>query len=109
MAASEMTGVPVVSLLLDLPTSEATYRATIARAASEGANAIMVGDSPDALSNRALIADLIEQTRLPAMHPFRELVEIGRVGVRSRRAQPRCQPEPVMSADGARSENDPTE
>ena len=77
MAASEITGVPVVSLLLDLPTSETNYRATIARAASEGANAIMVGDSPDALSNRALIVDLIEQTRLPAMHPFRELVEIG--------------------------------
>ena len=77
MAASEMIGVSVVSLLLDLPTSEAGYRAAIARAASQGANAIMVGDSPDALANRALIVDLIEQTRLPAMHPFFELVEIG--------------------------------
>lgn len=76
-AASEATGIPVISLLLDLPTSDEAYRAAIARASQEGANAIMVGDSPDALARRGLIADLIEQTRLPAMHPFRELVEIG--------------------------------
>ena len=76
-AASETTGVPVTSLLLDLPTSEASYRAAILSASQEGANAIMVGDSPDAMSNRALIAGLIEQTRLPAIHPFRELVELG--------------------------------
>lgn len=76
-ASSETTGVPIVSLLLDLPTSEASYRAAISRASNEGANAIMVGDGPDVLANRAVIADLIEQTRLPAIHPFRELVEIG--------------------------------
>ena len=76
-AASETTGVPVTSLLLDLPTSEASYRAAILSASQEGANAIMVGDSPDAMSNRALIAGLIEQTHLPAIHPFRELVELG--------------------------------
>jgi putative ABC transport system substrate-binding protein len=76
-AASEMTGIPIISLLLDLPTSDASYRAAISRASNEGANAIMVGDGPDVLANRALIADLIEQTRLPAMHPFRELVAIG--------------------------------
>ena len=75
--ASEATGIPVTSLLVDLPTSDAGYRAAIARASQDSANAIMVGDSPDVLANRALIADLIQQTRLPAIHPFRELVEIG--------------------------------
>jgi putative ABC transport system substrate-binding protein len=72
-----MTGVPVASLLLELPTSNVTYRAAILGASNEGANAIYVGDGPDVLANRALIVDLIVQTRLPAMHPFRELVEIG--------------------------------
>ncbi len=76
-AASAATGIPVISLLLDLPTTDEAYRAAIARASQEGANAIMVGDSPDALGRRGLIVDLIEQTRLPAMHPFRELVEVG--------------------------------
>lgn len=76
-AASEATGIPVTSLLLDLPTSDEAYSAEIARASQDGANAIMVGDSPDALGRRELITKLIEQTRLPAMHPFREMVEIG--------------------------------
>lgn len=75
--ASETTGVPVASLLLDLPTSDASYRAAILRASQDGANAIMVGDGPDALGNRSLIADSIDQTRLPAIYPFREFVEIG--------------------------------
>ena len=75
--ASETTGVPVTSLLLDLPTSDTSYRAAIASASQDGANAIMVGDGPDALTNRALIAESIERTRLPAMYPFREFVEIG--------------------------------
>ena len=76
-AASETAGVPVESMLLDLPTSDASYRAAISKAAQDGANAIMIGDGPDALSNRKLIAELIEQTRLPAMYPFLEFVEIG--------------------------------
>jgi hypothetical protein len=42
-------------LLLDLPTSNATYRAAILGASNEGANAIYVGDGPDVLANRALI------------------------------------------------------
>jgi putative ABC transport system substrate-binding protein len=75
--ASETIGLPVVSLLLDLPTSEASYRAAILGASKEGASAIMVGDGPDVLANRALIVNLIEQTGLPAMLPFREFVEIG--------------------------------
>lgn len=76
-AASETAGVPVESLLLDLPTNDAGYRAAISKASQGGANAIMVGDSPDALTNRKLIAELIEQTGLPAIYPFLEFVEIG--------------------------------
>ena len=76
-AASETARVPVSTLLLDLPTSDATYRAAISSAPLDGSNAIMVGDSPDVLTNRRLVAELIEQTGLPAIHPFSELVEIG--------------------------------
>lgn len=77
MKASETTGVTITSQLLDLPTSDTSYRAAVAGALHDGANAIMVGDSPDVLANRVFIADLIEKTRLPTMYPFREFVEIG--------------------------------
>ena len=77
LAASETAGVPVTSLLLDVPTSDATYRAAISRAPLDGANAIMVGDGPDVMTNRRLITELIGQSGLPAIYPFRELVELG--------------------------------
>ena len=76
-AASETARVPVISLLLDLPTSDASYRAAISRSSQDGANAIMVGDGPDAMTNRSLIAELIGQTGLPAIYPFLEFAEIG--------------------------------
>jgi hypothetical protein len=37
----------------------------------------MVGDNPETMTNRVLIADLIAGARLPAMYPFAEFVEAG--------------------------------
>jgi putative ABC transport system substrate-binding protein len=45
--------------------------------AGAGADAIMVGDSPDVMRNRALIPNLIGVAKLPAIYPFFELVEAG--------------------------------
>jgi putative tryptophan/tyrosine transport system substrate-binding protein len=76
-AASEAAGIPLVSLLVELPTSATAYRDAIAQASRDGANAIMVLDSPDALTNRALIVDLIGDARVPAIYPFFEFVDAG--------------------------------
>jgi putative ABC transport system substrate-binding protein len=76
-AASAATGVPLVSILLELPTSEAAYRDAVANVSRDGANAIMVGDSPDVMTNRSLIAALIGEARVPAIYPFSELVDAG--------------------------------
>jgi putative ABC transport system substrate-binding protein len=59
------------------PASEAEYRSAIADATRDGVDAIMVGDSPDVMRNRALIPDLIGAAKLPAIYPFFELVEAG--------------------------------
>lgn len=76
-AACEAAGVGLVAALLELPTSEADYQKAIATAVQAGANAIMVADNPDAMTNRALITDLIGQARLPAMYGVREFVDVG--------------------------------
>jgi putative ABC transport system substrate-binding protein len=76
-AASAATGVPLVSILLELPTSEAAYRDAVANVSRDGANAIMVGDSPDVMTNRSLIAALIGEARVPAIYPLSELVDAG--------------------------------
>jgi putative ABC transport system substrate-binding protein len=76
-AAAETAGIPLIGLPLGFPASEADYRSAVASASRDGADAIMVGDSPDVMRNRALIPDLIGAAKLPAIYPFFELVEVG--------------------------------
>jgi len=76
-AAAETTGISLMPLLLEFPASEADYRSAVAQASRDGADAIMVGDSPDVMRNRSLIPELIGATKLPAIYPFFELVEAG--------------------------------
>jgi putative tryptophan/tyrosine transport system substrate-binding protein len=76
-AAARQFGADIVDLSFDLPTSEATYRDAIATARDAGANALMVGDNPDTMTNRVVIADVIGQAGLPAIYPFAEFVEAG--------------------------------
>lgn len=76
-AAAEAARVDLAVIPLELPTSEAAYRDAIAQAARDGANAVMVGDSPDTMTNRRLIAGLIGVAGLPAMYPFPDFVEEG--------------------------------
>jgi putative ABC transport system substrate-binding protein len=77
LAAAETTGISLVPLLLDFPASEADYRSAVAQALHDGADAIMVGDTPDVMRNRSLIPELIGAAKLPAIYPFFELVEAG--------------------------------
>jgi len=76
-SAAQGFGAGIVDLPMQLPTSPDDYRAAIAKAKNEGANAIMVGDNPDTMTNRALIADLIGRAGWPAIYPFAEFVEAG--------------------------------
>jgi putative tryptophan/tyrosine transport system substrate-binding protein len=76
-ASAKIFGADVVDLPFDPPANETVFRGAIAKANGEGANAIMVGDNPDTMTNRALIADLIGQAGWPAIYPFVEFVEAG--------------------------------
>jgi putative ABC transport system substrate-binding protein len=76
-AASEAAGVPLVRVFVEFPASAAGYRDAIAEASRQGANAIMVVESPDTVPNRAVIVDLIAAARLPAIYGLFELVDAG--------------------------------
>ncbi|THD66872.1 MAG: hypothetical protein E7813_13080 [Bradyrhizobium sp.] len=76
-AAAATVGVALEVAPLELPTSETAYREAIAQAARNGANAIMVGDNPDTMTNRVLITDLIGTAGLPAMYALPEFVAAG--------------------------------
>jgi putative tryptophan/tyrosine transport system substrate-binding protein len=76
-AAADAVGIGIVSVPMDLPGSATTYRNAIAQASRDGADAIMMLDSPDALTNRASIAESLADARIPAIHAFSEAVDSG--------------------------------
>lgn len=76
-AAAETARVDLVVIPVESPTSEAAYRDAVAQVARNGANAVLVGDSPDAMLNRRLIAGLIGAAGVPAIYPFPDFVDAG--------------------------------
>jgi putative ABC transport system substrate-binding protein len=70
-------GISFVGSPLDHPIQEAEYRRVFAALAQEGAEGPIVSDEAESVTNRRLIIELAESSRLPTVHPFRLLAEIG--------------------------------
>ena len=76
-AVTASMGLPLAVSLLEFGASEADYRAAIESLRRDGADAIMVMDSPDVFRNSALLAGLVGEFRLPSMFTFVEPVQAG--------------------------------
>ena len=76
-AAAETAGLPLAVALVEFGASEADYRAAIESISRDGANAVMVVDSPELFQNGTLIAKLVGDAKLPAIFFHSEAVEAG--------------------------------
>ena len=76
-AAAEAAGLPLAVSLLDIGASEADYRAAIESISRDGANAVMVLDSPEVDQNSTLVAKLVGDAKLPAIFTHPAPVEAG--------------------------------
>jgi putative tryptophan/tyrosine transport system substrate-binding protein len=76
-AAAETSGLPLAVSLVEFGASDADYRAAIESISRDGANAIMVVDSPETYQNGILIAKLVGDAKLPAIFAHSEAVEAG--------------------------------
>jgi putative tryptophan/tyrosine transport system substrate-binding protein len=76
-AAAETAGLSLAVSLLEFGTSEAGYRAAIESISRDGANAVMVVDSPEVDQNSTLIAKLVGDAKLPAIFSHPDPVEAG--------------------------------
>ena len=76
-AAAETAGLPLAVSLLEIGSSEADYRAAVESISRDGANAVMVVDSPEVFQNSTLIAKLLGDAKLPAIFHYLEAVEAG--------------------------------
>src|ERR1700754_3673666 len=75
--AAEKAGLSTAVSLLETGTSEAGYRAAVENISRDGANAVMVVDSPAVFQNIPLIVRLVSEMKLPAIFTFVEAVEAG--------------------------------
>ena len=71
-AAAETAGLSLAVALVDFGASEADYRAAIESISRDGADAVMVVDSPEVDQNGPLIAKLVGDAKLPSIftHPY---------------------------------------
>src|SRR3982075_4372822 len=76
-AAAETAGLPLAVSLVEFGASQADYRAAIESISRDGANAVMVVDSPETFQNGTLIAKLLGDAKLPAIFFHPEAVEAG--------------------------------
>jgi putative ABC transport system substrate-binding protein len=76
-AAAETAGLPLAVSLLEMGTSEAGYRAAVESISGDGADAVMIFESPELFQNAALIAKLVGDAKLPAIFTHPEAVEAG--------------------------------
>jgi ABC-type uncharacterized transport system substrate-binding protein len=76
-AAAETAGLPLAVALVEFGAREADYRASIESISRDGANAVMVVDSPELFQNGTLIAKLVGDAKLPAIFFHPEAVEAG--------------------------------
>jgi putative ABC transport system substrate-binding protein len=66
--------------LIDVPLHNSTpseYQRVFADIAQQRPDGILVSDIGDLVPFRQLIVELVEKSRLPAMHPWRDYVEAG--------------------------------
>ena len=76
-ATAETAGLPLAVSLVEMGTSEAGYRAAVESISRDGADAVMVVESPETEQKGALIAKLLGDAKLPAIFSFTDSVEAG--------------------------------
>ena len=75
--AAETAGLPLAVSLLEMGAGEAGYRAAVDSISRDGADAVIVVESPELFQNAGLIAKLVGDARLPAIFFHPEAVEAG--------------------------------
>jgi len=76
-ANAERARLPLALAPLEFGAKEADYRRAVDSLLSQGANGLMVVDSPETFRNSRLIARLAAEAKLPSIGAFREYVESG--------------------------------
>jgi putative ABC transport system substrate-binding protein len=75
--AAARTGMKLVEVPLRSPIQESEYRRAFAAMKRERVELLVVSDSPENNVHRRIIVELVNETRVTAIYPYREFVEAG--------------------------------
>src|SRR5260370_40499126 len=75
--AAGQTAITIALAILSEKIDRGAFERVFDTMEKDRVDGLMVGDSPEHLTNRQLIVDLAAKHRLPAIYPFREFVEVG--------------------------------
>jgi putative ABC transport system substrate-binding protein len=75
--AAKQAGLSLKSVLLGSAFNEAEYQRVFRSMEQDRADALMVSDEAENLTNRATIVELAAKSRMPAIYSYREYVEVG--------------------------------
>jgi putative ABC transport system substrate-binding protein len=76
-AAARQAGISLAGALLGSPINEAEYQRVFNSMEQDQVDALMVSDEPIHFTYRRLLVELVAKSRIPAIYPFREHVELG--------------------------------
>jgi putative ABC transport system substrate-binding protein len=75
--SAEKAGITLTLVGLGIPIGEQEIRSAFANLREQNLAALVVNEGPVTLTHRALIVQLAQDARLPALYPYREFVETG--------------------------------
>ena len=75
--AAKRVGLSLKAALLGSAFNEAEYQRVFRSMEQDRADALMVSEDAEHVTNRATIVELAAKGRIPAIYPFREFVEVG--------------------------------
>src|SRR6266404_3786347 len=75
--AAQKLGISLVSAPLQSPFNEAEYRRIFSSMQRDQIGGVAMSDEGETYTNRLVILDLVDQMRVPAVYPYREMTEAG--------------------------------
>jgi len=75
--AASQAGISLAGALLTNPINEEAYQRVFTSMEQERVDALVVSDEAEQITNRVVLVELAAKSRIPAIYPYREFIDVG--------------------------------
>jgi putative ABC transport system substrate-binding protein len=75
--AASQAGISLAGALLTNPINQEAYQRVFTSMEQERVDALVVSDEAEQITNRAVLVELAAKSRIPAIYPYREFIDVG--------------------------------